>query len=132
MATPADWKSIAKPVSAHPEFGPDTLKADRVRIGKFLDKQISYIGQPEAKGQRRAFRVVGDHASFKVLHGKTPLPLLDDVSEVVVPTKDLAGVFGAIKADVLMGKFDAALKAINSGETPATGKVRRPRKPKTA
>jgi hypothetical protein len=41
-------------------------------------------------------------------------------------------VFGAIKADVLMGAFDDALRAINNGETPATGKVRRPRKSKAA
>ncbi|SFK71577.1 hypothetical protein [Caulobacter sp. UNC279MFTsu5.1] len=130
MATPVDWKSIAKPVSAHPEFGPDTLKADRRKLAKFLDKQVELVGSPDQKG-RRSFRIVGDNAAFSIPYNKGALPLLDDETEIVVPSKDLAGVFGAIKAEVLMGKFDEALKAINSGETLAA-KPRRGRKPKAA
>jgi hypothetical protein len=130
MATPTDWKSIAKPVSAHPEFGPDTLKNDRKKIARWLDKQVELVGSPDTKG-RRSFRIVRDNAAFSVLHGKTPLPLLNGETEVVVPAADLAGVFGAIKAEVLMGAYDDALRAINSGDTPAA-KPRRGRKPKAA
>ena len=130
MATPTDWKSIAKPVSAHPEFGPDTLKADRRKLAKFLDKQAELVGAPATKG-RRSFRIVGDNAAFSIPYNKGALPLLGDETEVVVPSKDLSGVFGAIKAEVLMGAYDDALRAINSGETPVA-KTRRGRKPKAA
>ena len=130
MATPVDWKSIAKPVSAHPEFGPDTLKGDRRKLAKFLDKQVELVGAPDQRG-RRSFRIVGANAAFSIPYNKGALPLLDDETEIVVPSKDLAGVFGAIKAEVLMGKFDEALKAIKSGETPAE-KPRRGRKLKAA
>lgn len=109
-----DWKTLAKPVSDFAEFksGSAAKKTPKQVIAANLDKQVALIGQPEGTG-RRWFKIKGDNAAFTVRHGGKAIKLLDDQTELVVPTKQLAGVYGAIKADLLAGQFDASIAEID-------------------
>lgn len=109
-----DWMNLAKPVSQFPEFkgGSTAKKTPKQVIAANIDKQVSLIGSPEGTG-RRWFKVKGENAAFTVRHGGKAIKLLNDETELVVPVKQLAGVYGAIKADLLAGVFDDSIAEID-------------------
>lgn len=109
-----DWKTLAKPVSEFSEFkgGTANKKTPKQVIAANIDKQVALIGSAETGG-RRWFKIKGDNAAFTVRHGGKAIKLLNDETELVVPAKQLAGVYGAIKADVLAGAFDAAIAEVD-------------------
>lgn len=109
-----DWKTLAKPVSEFSEFkgGSTNKKTPKQVIAANIDKQVSLIGSAESGG-RRWFKIKGENAAFTVRHGGKAIKLLNDETELVVPAKQLAGVYGAIKADVLAGAFDAAIAEVD-------------------
>lgn len=109
-----DWMTLAKPVSEYPEFkgGSTNKKTPKQIIAANIDKQVSLIGSAEGTG-RRWFKVKGENAAFTVRHGGKAIKLLNDQSELVVPAKQLAGVYGAIKADLLAGQFDDAIAEVD-------------------
>lgn len=109
-----DWKTLAKPVSEFSEFkgGSANKKTPKQVIAANIDKQVALIGSAEGTG-RRWFKVKGDNAAFTVRHGGKAIKLLNDETELVVPAKQLAGVYGAIKTDVLAGVFDEAIAEVD-------------------
>ncbi len=109
-----DWKTLAKPVSEFSEFkgGSANKKTAKQIIAANIDKQVALIGQAEGSG-RRWFKVKGENAAFTVRHGGKAIKLLNDETELVVPAKQLAGVYGAIKADLLAGQFDPAIAEVD-------------------
>jgi hypothetical protein len=110
-----DWKKAVKPASAVEGFAKANARVPKTAaevVAAAIDKQIELFNKPKEEG-RRWFEVKGDNVGFSIRYANSPLKLIGDESQVVVPKAQFVEVLNAIKADVLKGAFKAQL---DSGE----------------
>lgn len=106
-----DWKKAVKPASAVEGFSKANARTPKTAsevVAAAIDKQIELFNKPKEEG-RRWFEVKGDNVGFSIRYANSPLKLVGDETQVVVPKAQFVEVLEAIKADVVKGSFKAQL-----------------------
>ncbi|MBT0671291.1 hypothetical protein HT136_23245 [Novosphingobium profundi] len=108
-----DWKKAVKPASAVEGFakaGARKPKSAVDVVAEAIDKQVELFDKPKEEG-RRWFEVKGDNVGFTIRYANSPLKLVGEETNVVVPKAQFVEVMNAIKADVVKGAFKSQLDA---------------------
>lgn len=107
------WQSLVKPASAVEGFGKGNVRVPKTAaevVGQAIDKQIELFNKPKEEG-RRWFEVKGENVGFSIRYANSPLKLMGEETQVVVPKAQFVEVMQAIKADVFKGAFKDQLES---------------------
>lgn len=107
----ANWTTLVKPAAQFSDFKKASVRTPKTAaavVVAAIDKQIELFNKPKEAG-RRWFEVVGDNVAFCIRYANSPLKLVGEEKQVVVPKAQFVEVMTAIKADVEKGSFKAQL-----------------------
>ncbi len=116
-----DWKKALKPVSESKEFKPNAggaalSPAERAAKGMEIALAAYKAGNKNVKGEalkRPTIVKKGDEVKFSVRYANSPVKLVGEEREAVVPAKDFEAIYGAIKESLLAGEFNSQLLALS-------------------
>jgi hypothetical protein len=106
--------SVIRPASKSVEFALSSTPGKRTPKEVLLlgiAKQIALFKEPKLEG-RRWFKAGKSEMAFTLRYSNKPLVLVDDETQVVVPTEQFEAAMKYYQGEVTKGTFDAQLEKL--------------------